>query len=286
MKLITHNRIKYFILFGTAIVFLLSMGLTAQSDDILNKARQYYKPDTWQKSDKQPLAGLKLDDFAISGFNLKEKRVHTPTGGTDYIWFDKDANASLHVIVNIYSSTNIAREKFLTWLITGVNIPLQKGTFFSNLTVIGDISWADSNSSLLAFSRDNVFIIIHGRPNVVSDCQIIESIANNLDKAIIELPRPDNGTEVIKMTRPVIESLKIEKTKLKLNETVLITVKAHDPRGEKLDYNFYATGGNILQTKQGYLYQAVKPGKHTITVSAVNTSNLRSEGTISVTVGK
>jgi hypothetical protein len=114
--------------------------------------------------------------------------------------------------------------------------------------------------------------------------QLIENIALTIDEAIRTEPRTPDAAENIKRVSPIIDSLLLDQTTLRVNERTRVSVTARDPRGGKLEFSFHATGGNILTTEEGFFYQATTPGKHTITASAVNPYNLRSKKSVTVTV--
>jgi hypothetical protein len=269
------------------IVAIMSLGLPAPSnamEEIKRKIDKYYKFDTWPKSDKQPIVGFKMNNYAIDGFTFKTKKHHAPTGGMDYIWVDNRSKINMHVIINVYQTTEKAKAAYINWLAVGVNAPLKKGTFSSSSDTIGDISWCDTQSSLLSFQRDNVFIITRGQPFNAQNLPVIEEAARNIDDVLIKEDRSLKGAETIKKIQPVIRRVDLKKTSINLNEKVLITVETMDPRGERVEYYVKAGGGNIVRTKQGYMYEALKTGKHTITVFAVNESNIRNEKSIDIVV--
>lgn len=265
------------------IVLLLSLSFYTQSNAV-EKTEEHYKFDTWPKSDKQPIVGFKMDDYKIDGFTLKRKKIHPPTGGIDYIWFDETSNTNVHVIINLYQTSEKAREEFINWLLVGVNVPLKKGTLLSSTETIGDISWCDIKSSLLTFQRDNVFIIIHGQPLKTQNHPMIVKTARNIDDILVKKYRPVEGVKTIKKIQPIIKQINLRNARLKLNESVLITVETKDPRGESVEYYVRASGGNIVKTKDGYMYHALKTGKQTITIFAINESNVKTEKSIDIVV--
>ncbi len=267
-------------------LFILSTPAVAQIDVDNEQAREHYQPDTWRKSTEPPVLGLKFDDFRINGFELKGKRRYPATGGTNYWWHNKRENLDLHIIINVYQATNEAHEGLYNWLLTGINVPMQKGSFSSDSNIIGDISWVDPSSFTLAFIRDNVVVIMNGMTRVSRHLQLIEDIASSIDGTIKTMPRTPDAAKNIKQVSPIIDSLVLDQTSLRVNERTRISIAARDPRGGKLEFTFQATGGNILTTKEGFFYEATKPGKHTITAFAINPYNLRSRKTVTIDVVK
>jgi len=281
-------------IFRTNLAFILALaGLIllpafAQSQfaTMEQQARKLYQPDSWRKSTKLPVVGLKFDDFQINGFVLKKTKPHSPTGGTDYCWSNKLENWDLHVIVNIFNNASEAHKKLYHWLVTGINVNLQKGAFSSSSKIIGDVSWVEPGSTTLAFIRDNVMIIMEGTSRKDRHLELTENIAISIDEVIKAEPRPTDATEEIEKLSPIIDSVVVGQTILRLNEQTRISITAHDPRGGKLEFTYQATGGNIFYTKNGVFFQATDPGEHTITVFARNPYNLRSKKSVTIIVEK
>jgi hypothetical protein len=287
MKL-RHNIKK-----NTVYILLAFVGLTilaipamAQIDVIDKQALEHYQPDTWKKSTEPPILGLRLDDFRIDGFSLKEKRNYPATGGTDYLFYNEQEYLDLHVIINVYTNIDEAHNGLYNWLTMGTNVLMQKGSFSSVSNIIGDISWVGPSSFALAFIRDNLVVIMYGMTRIAQHLELIEEIASSIDETIKTEPRMPNAAENIKRINPIIDSLVLEKTTLPVNERTKILIIARDPRGGNLEFTFHSTGGNILTTKDGYFYQATIPGEHTITVFAKSPYNLRSKKSVTVIVEK
>ena len=256
----------------------------SQTAEIEKHVADYYKPESWTKSTRLPLLGFKLDNYAIKGFELKEKRYFSPSKGVCYIWYSEEEAYELWTVVNVYASVEAAHNGMFKWLLNGNTSLMEKGTLTSHTEVIGDISWADPSFLTLAFVRDNVVVLIFGRTKEESHRQMVEDIASSIDDGIKTEPRIYASSETIMGIRPVIESITLEESELRVNQKAKLTVIASDPRGQVLTYGYYATGGNILNTKEGIFYQATTPGEHEIAVTVINDANLSSEIAVSVTV--
>lgn len=271
-----------FVFFG---LMLLQTGLT-QEKDIEKRAREYYKPESWPRTEVPLLEGISLDNFEFKGFQLNEKRYGSPFKGTNYIWFNEKENLELWIIINVCTSVEATHKELLDWLITGTTSLLKKGTLTDQETQIGDISWADPNFNTLVFSRRNVVVIVLGHSTQPRHRRLINEIALSIDSEIQRRPGIREVKRYITEVAPVIEKVTLEKSELRINEKTKITVVARDPRGGKLEYSYYATGGNILRTKEGIFYHATVAGTHTIKVMVINKGNITSEKTISLTVTK
>lgn len=256
----------------------------AQTAQIVERAVDYYKPDSWPKSTQPPVMGFGLDNYSIPGFKLKEKRYFAPTKGTCYIWYNDSEQLELWIVVNVYVSAEAAHGGMFNWLATGTTALIERGTLSSKTELIGDISWADPNFSTLLFARDNVVVLVVGLTKKENHRQLIDDIASLIDDEIKTKSRTATTSEPIEWIRPIIETISLEESKLRVNEKVKLTVVASDPRDEMLRYGYYATGGNILRTKEGVFYQAIKPGIHKIVVTVINEANISTEETLSVTV--
>ena len=279
---IAHIFLTVFLI---VICFIISSSFTiAQTTDIEKRAIEYYKPDTWPKSTQFSTMGFQLDNFSIRGFDLKEKRYFAQTRGTSYIWYNEEEQLELWIVINVYASVEAAHDGLLNWLATGTSALMERGTLTAETELIGDISWANPTFFTLAFARDNVVILMIGRTKKNSHRQIIDDIAVSIDNQIRSESKPMTSYENIMNTKPIIESISIEDSDLRINQKTKLTVVAHDPRGETLRYGYYAEGGNILNTKEGVFYQATVPGRHEILVTVINEKNISSEEGVSVTV--
>jgi hypothetical protein len=280
-----HIVHKFLTVFLIALCFMTSSSLTiAQTTEIEKRAIEYYEPDTWPKSAQFLTIGFTLENFSIHGFELKEKRYFAQTRGTSYIWHNQEEQLELWIVINIYASVEAAHDGMLKWLATGTSARMERGTLTAETELIGDISWADPDYVTLAFTRNNVVILMFGRTKKESHRQIIDEIAVSIDNRIRSESEPMAGIENITNVRPIIANVDIEESELRVNQKTKLTVVAHDPRGETLRYGYYAEGGNILNTNEGVFYQATVPGRHEILVTVINEQNIRSEKTVSVTV--
>ena len=264
---------------------VFSTGLSRTSD-LEKQARAYYQPESWPKPALTLWPGLRLDDFRLEGFQLKERRYFAPAKGTNYIWRNEKEQLELWIIVNVRTTVESAQRDLFNWLVSGTAALMKKGTLTGQEARIGDISWADPQYGTLAFVRRNVAVIILGRTNKTAHRQLIDRVASTIDNVLREGPGGEGIKRDIKMIAPAIESVTLSKSKLRVNERTKVTVVARDPCGGKLEYAYRATGGNILRTKDGVFYQATMPGDQTITVLVVNPDNITAEKEISVTVTK
>lgn len=276
---------KFLTVFLIVICFIISSSFTiAQTTEIEKRAIEYYKPDTWPKSTQFSTMGFKLDNFSISGLDLKEKRYFAQTRGTNYIWYNEEEQLELWIVINVYASIEAAHDGMLNWLATGTSTLMERGTLTAEIELIGDISWTDPAFFTLVFARNNVVILMFGRTKKESHRPIIDEIAVSIDNRIRSESKPMTSSENITSVRPMIENVSIEDSDLRVNQKAKLTVVAHDPRGETLRYGYYAEGGNILNTKEGVFYQATVPGRHEILITVINEQNISSEEGVSVTV--
>ncbi len=266
-------------------MIFLSMAIS-EAGEIEDRAIQYYQPESWPKSTRPPIPGLNLEHFTIPGFELIEKRTFAPTMGTGYIWNNEVEQLELWIVVNVYDSVKDAHNGMFSWMVSGTTIPLKRG-MLTNQKELGDISWADPAFPSLVFARDNVVVLIMGHSKKASHAVLIENIASLIDNRIrVEETgaASETASKTFQLIKPVIKSIALDKLEVQVNQTVKLTVVADDPSGEVLRYAYYATGGNILETKEGVFYQALTPGRHEVVVTVINESNIRSEAAISITV--
>jgi len=281
---IGRNRTRIFILVFFVLT-LLQAGLS-QEKAIEKQARAYYKPESWPKTGVPLLRGMSLDSFDFKGFQLKEKRYFSPARGTNYIWYNEKEKLELWITIDVCPSVEAAHQELFDWLATGTSSLLRKGTLTDQQLKIGDVSWADPRFNTLAFSSRNVVVIILGRSTQPRHGQLMNEIALSIDGEIRARPGAEEAKRGVAQMAPIIEKIALEKPELRLNESTKVIIVARDPGGGKLEFSFHTTGGNILRTKEGILFQATSPGTHLIRVIVINTENIVSEKTISVTVTK
>ena len=149
------KNITVYIIIAFVGLSILAIPAMAQIDVIDKQAREHYQPDIWKKSTEPPILGLRFDDFRISGFGLKEKRNYPATGGTDYLFHNKQENLDLHVIINVYTTIDEAHNGLYNWMTMGTNVLMQKGSFsgVSNIIKINAKKGPEENCIFTLFQK-------------------------------------------------------------------------------------------------------------------------------------
>ncbi|MFC1610360.1 hypothetical protein ACFL6C_05330 [Myxococcota bacterium] len=267
-----------------AVMQILPSSTIARASRIEARAVEFYRPDTWPKSTQFSAIGFKLDDLAIGGFELREKRFFASTRGVSYIWSNEEEELELWTVVNVYASVEAAHDGMFDWLASGRSARMKRGSLSAEGELIGDISWADPAFATLIFARNNVVILILGRNRSVDHKQLIDEIAVSIDDSVRSESKTMSAFENISTVRPIITNITLDDSRLRVDQKTKLTVVAHDPLGRALKYGYYSRGGNILNTNEGVYYQATVPGRHEILVTVVNEQNIGSERIVSVTV--
>jgi hypothetical protein len=249
-----------------------------------DQALKHYDPKSWPRTSDLLVPGLKLDDFEFEGFQVTERQYFAPARGVRYTWQNKREQLEVRIVVSVHASAEAAHRALLDWLVNGTSTVMQRGALTDPDRQIGDISWVDRDYGTLAFARGNVVIIMFGDPKAKGRHQLVDRMASTIDEELNREPLVKIAPGDFEKMAPSIERVALEDAKLRVNDLAKLTVVANDPLGRKLEYGYYATGGNILRMKDGVFYQATTPGDHTITVTVVSPENIVSERAIRVSV--
>ena len=283
-----YRRSRIFLLIMSFVLLAAALCRTAPAgaDPRLERMRDYYKPESWPRTDAFLVPGLRLDGLVFEGFRLAGKRYCSPGRGTNYIWrFDKEG-LEVWTIVQACASVEKAQEELLGWLTAGISVQLRRGSLVEAGERVGDISWADPQYNTLAFVRSNIMVIVLGRTTGSRLRPLINNLARTIDESITKGPKVTDLKGGLTAYLPVIERLSLSNGKPKLNQQVRLTVTGHDPRGLELKYVYRASSGAITETAKGVYYRAAAPGRQTLTVIAVSADNFVTEKKIEVEVGR
>lgn len=151
-----------------------------------------------------------------------------------------------------------------------------------NVSFVTAIDRRGEAFSSIDFIRHNVLIMVRAEGDVRKE---LKAMAETLDTFLLEKKPVAKYKQLPDL--PTIKTFSLEKSKIKLRESVMLTVEVNNPGKRELHYFWTMTGGGVEKDLlENFVYYGTEAGIQHITVTVVNDIGLYGTESVDIEVVK